>query len=80
MNVKLHAETRGGHTHVDVFVGPDSDHLALSGRMVFTRDEWSALQHFAAQVAGLIDVFEPPSSGDLVSIDVVEEFPRERRL
>ncbi len=43
MILKLRIEQRGGHVHADVFAGVDGDHLALSGRLVFTREEWSLL-------------------------------------
>lgn len=43
MILRLKAEPRGGHVHVDVFVGPDADNLAMSGRLVFSVDEWIVL-------------------------------------
>jgi hypothetical protein len=34
MTIKTRKQTQGGHEHLDVFVGPDKDHLALSGHLV----------------------------------------------
>lgn len=39
-----HAEQRGSHIHVDVFMGPDADHLALCGRLVVRESEAAELQ------------------------------------
>lgn len=30
----------GGHTHVDLFTGPDKDHVAKTGSPVFLNAEW----------------------------------------
>jgi len=35
MTLKLKKQHLGGHIHVDVFSGPDADHLALAGSLVF---------------------------------------------
>ncbi|MDP3937583.1 MAG: hypothetical protein Q8R92_05540 [Deltaproteobacteria bacterium] len=35
MIIKLRSERRGPHVHDRVFVGPDADHLALAGVLVF---------------------------------------------
>lgn len=31
---------RGGHVHSHIWMGPDKDHLALTGTLVMRRDEW----------------------------------------
>lgn len=33
-----------GHVRCSVFVGPDADHLALSGNLVFRTDEWAHIR------------------------------------
>jgi hypothetical protein len=46
MVIKLYSERRGAHVHQRVFTGPDADHLALSGTLVFGHiGEW---QEFGA--------------------------------
>ena len=42
MIIKLRSERRGAHVHERVFVGPDSDHLALAGVLIFNVGEWQA--------------------------------------
>ncbi len=42
MIVKLKSERRGNHVHERVFVGPDPDHLALAGTLVFGVGQWQA--------------------------------------
>lgn len=42
--IKFREDTRGSHVHIDVFVGPDEEHLANAGRLVFREDEWSKLR------------------------------------
>ena len=37
---KTKAEKKGGHVHVRFYSGPDEEHLALNGRLVFTIEEW----------------------------------------
>jgi hypothetical protein len=39
MTIKTKKEIRGAHEHLDVFVGPDKDHLALSGHLVLREKE-----------------------------------------
>jgi hypothetical protein len=39
MIIKVISETLGGHVHERVFVGPDRDHLALAGELVFGEEE-----------------------------------------
>lgn len=34
----------GRHVHARVFVGPDYDHLALAGTLVFGQDEWPTIE------------------------------------
>ena len=47
MVFKLRKETHGHHTHVDVFVGPDEDHLALTGTLVMHAGEAASFEsHF----------------------------------
>jgi hypothetical protein len=47
MKFKLRNEKRGGHVHIDVFVGPDEDHLALAGTLVMRAGEAAAFEaHF----------------------------------
>jgi hypothetical protein len=43
MILKLRDRHMGGHVHVDVFIGPDADHLAKSGELVFKVSEWIAV-------------------------------------
>ena len=45
MVFKLKSKRRGDHVHEQVFVGPDVDHLALVGTLVFRIGEW---QEFGA--------------------------------
>jgi len=45
MPIKTRKQTQGGHEHLDVFVGPDKDHLALSGRLVLRPSEASELEY-----------------------------------
>jgi len=42
MILKIRDRLLGAHVHVDVFIGPDADHLAKSGELVFTVREWCA--------------------------------------
>lgn len=42
MIIKLRSELRGNHVHERVFVGPDADHLALAGKLVFHVGEWQS--------------------------------------
>lgn len=51
----MKTERKGEHVHARIFVGPDLDHLALSGTLVFRLDEW--LQFGAALCTGA-DVME----------------------
>lgn len=39
MIFKLRSALLGGHVHIDVFVGPDADHLAKTGTLVMRPDE-----------------------------------------
>ena len=41
MTFKTKAEKKGGHVHVRFYSGPDEEHLALNGKLVFTVEEWS---------------------------------------
>lgn len=43
--IKILSERKGEHVHERVFVGPDRDHLALAGTLVFGIGEW---QEFGA--------------------------------
>ena len=75
MIVKLRSERRGAHVHERVFVGPDTDHLALAGVLIFDVGEWqafgAALGLGASQMHGQIRVvFE--GDGQLVASPVVE--------
>lgn len=38
--VKLRSRLRGAHRHVSVFMGPDADHLALTGELVMGPADW----------------------------------------
>ena len=63
MIIKLRSERRGAHVHELVFVGPDADHLALAGVLVFDVGQWqlfgAALKLGALQTHGhLWIVFE----------------------
>lgn len=40
MIIKFRDERRGNHVHSRVFIGPDEDHLALAGTLVFNIGEW----------------------------------------
>ena len=42
MIIKLRSERRGAHVHERVFVGPDTDHLALAGVLIFDLGQWQA--------------------------------------
>jgi hypothetical protein len=68
LTVRLKPEARGAHVHVDVFVGPGGEHLALSGRLVFTEAEWKVLLPFAQEVETLVNVHVPEER--LVSLEV----------
>lgn len=39
MTIKIKKEVLGGHAHLDVFVGPDADHLAKAGHLVLREGE-----------------------------------------
>lgn len=43
LSVHFRAEQLGGHTHVAVFAGPDEDHRAKCGDLVFRNEEWQLL-------------------------------------
>ena len=63
MIIKLRSERRGEHVHERVFVGPDEDHLALAGTLVFDVGQWqefgAALMLGAAQMHGNLVVSSP---------------------
>ena len=40
MYLRLRSERKGSHVHQRVFVGPDSEHLALAGTLVMNIGEW----------------------------------------
>ncbi len=40
MVINVRGQILGNHVHARVFMGPDGDHLALSGQLVFTIGEW----------------------------------------
>lgn len=40
MIAKLKGQQKGDHIHAQVFMGPDRDHLACNGDLVFTVGEW----------------------------------------
>ena len=40
MTFKTKAEKKGGHVYVKFYSGPDEEHLALNGKLVFTMEEW----------------------------------------
>lgn len=40
MKIKLQSKRLGHHVHTEVFVGPDWDHLALSGTLIMHVGEW----------------------------------------
>src|SRR6266536_3314875 len=42
MILKLRDKLLGDHVHVDVFIGPDTEHLAKAGTLVFRVHEWRA--------------------------------------
>jgi len=42
MIFKLRSERRGAYVHERVIVGPDNDHLALAGTLIFALGEWQA--------------------------------------
>lgn len=43
MQFLFRSEVRGDHIHVDVFAGPDADHLAKIGKITVRLSEYSAL-------------------------------------
>lgn len=47
--VSFRHELRGEHVHVDVFVGLDEDHMALSGHLIFSLNEWEDFLLFVPQ-------------------------------
>jgi len=60
MIVKLSSELKGNRVHERVFVGPDKDHLALAGRLVFEMGQWqlfgAALGLGAERTQGRLEV------------------------
>jgi hypothetical protein len=42
--IKLRSAPTGSHVTVDLFAGPDADHLALCGRLVMLPEEYVALR------------------------------------
>jgi len=67
MILKIRDELRGGHVHVDFFIGPDADHLAKSGTLVFNVREW--------HLVGLMLAYGAAHIGDmgisLVGLDIL---------
>lgn len=45
MTIKIKKEVRGAHHHLDVFVGADKDHLALSGCLVLRENEAKEVEY-----------------------------------
>lgn len=43
MIIKFRDERRGEHVHSRVFMGPDEDHLALTGTLIMRIGEWQTL-------------------------------------
>jgi hypothetical protein len=49
--IKFRYMLKGAHIHTAVFTGPDKDHLGLSGKLVFTKDDWEGFRaHRAARL------------------------------
>lgn len=48
--LKAMVKDQGEHMHVNVFVGPDRDHLALGGTVVMRDDEWLLFQQFMLRI------------------------------
>lgn len=51
MTIKIKKQIRGAHEHLDVFVGPDSEHLALSGHLVLREGEEAHEVEYALNAA-----------------------------
>jgi uncharacterized membrane protein len=62
--IKLRCQQRGGHMHVDLFMGPSGGTLALSGRLVMDPEQLKLLARVLAYGAvgteGVDLVWEEP--------------------
>jgi hypothetical protein len=76
MIVKLKSERRGIHVHECVFVGPDEEHLALAGVLVFDIGQWqefgAALLLGASKMHGNVKVL---TEGDAQVVGGFDEIP-----
>jgi hypothetical protein len=52
---KLKYQEQGTHVRAKLFVGPDEDHMALSGELCFRKEEWSEF------LKGMWVLFQIPS-------------------
>lgn len=55
---KFRVKRGGAHIELLVYVGPDLDHLALSGRLMFSPEEYQAFVLRILGVSGLAEVDE----------------------
>ena len=65
MHLRLRYKQLGGHVHVRVFMGRDSDHLAKCGDLAFREDERD--KEFTAFRSKLTD------GPEIVQVDVLED-------
>ena len=74
--IKLKSERKGVHVHEYVFIGPDEDHLALAGRLVFDIGQWqefgAALLLGASKMHGTVKVL---TEGDAQVVGGFDEIP-----
>ena len=52
--IKFRDERKGEHVHSRIFMGPDEDHLALTGRLIMRIGEWQLFG--AALILGVEEV------------------------
>lgn len=65
LSIRLYGSRQGGHTHIRVFVGPDADHRAKAGDLVFRNEEWDLLE----------DASRNPEAKISISMRLEEETP-----
>ncbi len=72
MIFKIRSDIRGGHVKAQVYVGPDEDHLALSGRLILRLQEYQiflAVMKFGTVESGdtfINDFTNSPTIGDVM--------------
>jgi hypothetical protein len=65
MLLKIKHTRKADHVHARVFIGPDAEHLALSGELIFSPVEWQCFSYALGQsgTACTISIERLPQSG-----------------